>query len=53
VTAGGGNNKMNNVAYRTINLFTEELVKTFREHTEAHLEAIIAKAINQHDRRMS
>ena len=32
------------MAYQTINPFTEELVKTFREHTDAELEAIIAKA---------
>jgi succinate-semialdehyde dehydrogenase/glutarate-semialdehyde dehydrogenase len=32
------------MAYQTINPFTEELVKTFREHTDAQLEAIIAKA---------
>ena len=38
---------MNNVAYQTINAFTEELVKTFREHVEA----IIVKTINQHERR--
>jgi hypothetical protein len=44
---------MNNVAYQTINAFTEELVKTFREHTEAQLEVIITKAINQHDRRIA
>lgn len=32
------------MAYQTINPYTEELVKTFREHTDAQLEAIIAKA---------
>ena len=32
------------MAYQTINPFTEELVKSFREHTDAQLEAIIAKA---------
>jgi succinate-semialdehyde dehydrogenase / glutarate-semialdehyde dehydrogenase len=32
------------MAYQTINPFTEELVKAFREHTDAQLEAIIAKA---------
>jgi succinate-semialdehyde dehydrogenase / glutarate-semialdehyde dehydrogenase len=32
------------VAYQTINPYTETLVKTFTEHTDAQLEAIIAKA---------
>jgi len=32
------------MAYQTINPYTEELVKTFREHTDAQLGAIIAKA---------
>jgi succinate-semialdehyde dehydrogenase / glutarate-semialdehyde dehydrogenase len=32
------------MAYQTINPFTEELVKSFREHTDAELEAIIARA---------
>jgi len=32
------------MAYQTINPYTEELVKTFTEHTDAQLEAIIAKA---------
>jgi succinate-semialdehyde dehydrogenase / glutarate-semialdehyde dehydrogenase len=32
------------MAYQTINPFTEELVNAFREHTDAQLEAIIAKA---------
>ena len=32
------------MAYQTINPYTEELVETFREHTDAELEAIIAKA---------
>jgi succinate-semialdehyde dehydrogenase/glutarate-semialdehyde dehydrogenase len=32
------------MAYQTINPYTEELVKTFNEHTDAQLEAIIAKA---------
>src|SRR4030095_10053557 len=32
------------MAYQTINPFTEELVKAFREHTDAQLEAIMAKA---------
>ena len=32
------------MAYQTINPSTEELVKTFKEHTEAQLEAIIGKA---------
>ena len=32
------------MAYQTINPYTEELVKTFREHTDAELGAIIAKA---------
>ena len=32
------------MAYQTINPFTEKLVKTFNEHTDAQLEAIIAKA---------
>jgi succinate-semialdehyde dehydrogenase/glutarate-semialdehyde dehydrogenase len=32
------------MAYQTINPFTEELVKSFREHTDAQLEAIIARA---------
>jgi len=30
--------------YQTINPFTEELVKTFREHTDAQLQEIIARA---------
>ncbi len=32
------------VQYQTINPFTEELVKTFPQHTDAQLEEIIAKA---------
>ena len=32
------------VAYQTINPYTENLVKSFAEHTDAQLEAIIAKA---------
>ena len=32
------------MAYQTINPFTEELVKSFREHTDTELEAIIARA---------
>jgi len=32
------------MAYQTINPFTEKLVTSFREHTDAQLEAIIAKA---------
>jgi succinate-semialdehyde dehydrogenase / glutarate-semialdehyde dehydrogenase len=32
------------MAYQTINPFTEELVKSLREHTDAELEAIIARA---------
>lgn len=32
------------MAYQTINPFTEELVKSFNEHTDAQLEAIIATA---------
>jgi len=32
------------MAYQTINPFTEELVKSFKSHTDAQLEAIIAKA---------
>jgi succinate-semialdehyde dehydrogenase/glutarate-semialdehyde dehydrogenase len=32
------------MAYETINPYTEELVKTFREHTDAELEGIIAQA---------
>jgi len=32
------------MAYQTINPFTEELVKSFTEHTDAELEAIIARA---------
>jgi len=31
------------MAYQTINPSTEELVKTFKEHTDAQLEAIIGK----------
>ena len=30
--------------YQTINPFTEELIKTFPEHTDAQLQEIIAKA---------
>jgi succinate-semialdehyde dehydrogenase / glutarate-semialdehyde dehydrogenase len=32
------------MAYQTINPYTDELVKTFRDHTDAQLEAILAKA---------
>jgi len=32
------------MAYQTINPFTEELVKTFQEHTDLQLDAIIATA---------
>ena len=32
------------MSYQTINPYTEELVETFREHTDAELGAIIAKA---------
>jgi succinate-semialdehyde dehydrogenase / glutarate-semialdehyde dehydrogenase len=32
------------MAYQTINPSTEELAKTFKEHTDAQLEAIIGKA---------
>jgi succinate-semialdehyde dehydrogenase/glutarate-semialdehyde dehydrogenase len=32
------------MAYQTINPFTEELVKSFGEHTDAELEAVIARA---------
>jgi succinate-semialdehyde dehydrogenase/glutarate-semialdehyde dehydrogenase len=32
------------MAYQTINPYTEQLVKAFRDHTDAQLEAIIAKA---------
>ena len=32
------------MAYETINPFTEKLVKSFKEHTDAQLETIIAKA---------
>ena len=32
------------MAYQTINPFTEELVKSFREHTDTELESIIARA---------
>ncbi len=32
------------MAYQTINPYTEKLVKAFNEHTDAQLEAIIAKA---------
>jgi len=32
------------MAYQTINPYTEELVKSFREHTDTQLEAILAKA---------
>jgi succinate-semialdehyde dehydrogenase / glutarate-semialdehyde dehydrogenase len=32
------------MAYQTINPYTEQLVKAFRDHTNAQLEAIIAKA---------
>lgn len=32
------------MTYQTINPFTEELVRTFPQHTDAQLEAIIAKA---------
>jgi succinate-semialdehyde dehydrogenase / glutarate-semialdehyde dehydrogenase len=32
------------MAYQTINPYTEELIKTFRENTDAQLEAIIGKA---------
>ena len=31
------------MAYQTINPYTEELVKSFSEHTDAQLEAIIAR----------
>ena len=32
------------MAYKTINPYTEDLVETYTEHTDAQLEAIIAKA---------
>ena len=32
------------MAYQTINPYTEELVKSFSEHTDAQLEAIIARS---------
>jgi acyl-CoA reductase-like NAD-dependent aldehyde dehydrogenase len=32
------------MAYQTINRFTEKLVKSFKEHTDAQLEAIVARA---------
>jgi succinate-semialdehyde dehydrogenase / glutarate-semialdehyde dehydrogenase len=32
------------MAYQTINPYTEELVKSFKEHTDAQLEAIIAQS---------
>ena len=32
------------MAYQTINPYTEKLVNTFNEHTDAQLDAIIAKA---------
>jgi len=37
--------------YQTINPFTEQLLKTFQEHTDAQLEKIIAKAeaVYEHD----
>ncbi len=37
------------MAYQTINPYTEELVKTFPEHTDAQLEAILAKAKNTYE----
>jgi hypothetical protein len=32
------------MAYQTINPYTDKLVQTFREHTDAELEEILAKA---------
>ena len=40
------------MAYQTINPYTEELVKSFSEHTDAQLEAIIAKRRNRVRKRL-
>jgi N-acetyl-anhydromuramyl-L-alanine amidase AmpD len=36
--------RFHSMQYQTINPFTEEVVKTFPEHTDAQLQQIIAKA---------
>lgn len=38
------------MAYQTINPFTEELVKTFKEHTDTQLAEIIAKAADAYQK---
>ncbi len=37
------------MAYQTINPYSEKLLKTFKEHTDAQLEAILAKAEETYD----
>ncbi|MGA8504645.1 MAG: NAD-dependent succinate-semialdehyde dehydrogenase [Candidatus Sulfotelmatobacter sp.] len=41
------------MAYQTINPFTEKLVKSFNEHTDAQLEAIIAAAEDTYENKWS